>query len=71
MDTTLPDILEMARPSEAAQPETAKQFLCLAIGDETYAIGIDIVREILEVGRMTPLPLTPPFVRGVMICEAR
>jgi len=66
MDTTLPAVLEMARPPDTAQTETAKQFLCLAIGDETYAIGIDIVREILEVGRMTPLPLTPPFVRGVM-----
>ena len=43
-----------------------RQILCLAVGRETYGIGIDMVREILEVGRMTPLPLTPAFVRGVM-----
>jgi len=44
----------------------SRQVLCLAVGRETYGIGIDMVREILEVGRLTPLPLTPPFVRGVM-----
>jgi purine-binding chemotaxis protein CheW len=44
----------------------SRQVLCLAVGHETYGIGIDMVREILEVGRLTPLPLTPPFVRGVM-----
>ncbi|MEY4763645.1 MAG: hypothetical protein RI907_318 [Pseudomonadota bacterium] len=43
-----------------------RQVLCLAVGQETYGIGIDMVREILEVGRLTPLPLTPSFVRGVM-----
>lgn len=58
-----------------AQPGTAeasrhddlpRQYLCLDIGRETYALTIDVVREILEVGRMTPLPMTPSFVRGVM-----
>jgi purine-binding chemotaxis protein CheW len=44
----------------------SRQVLCLAVGRETYGIGIDMVREILEVTRLTPLPLTPPFVRGVM-----
>ncbi len=45
---------------------SGRQVLCLAVGQETYGIGIDMVREILEVSRLTPLPLTPPFVRGVM-----
>jgi purine-binding chemotaxis protein CheW len=31
-----------------------------------YAVRIDSVREILEVTHMTPLPLMPSFVRGVM-----
>lgn len=44
----------------------ARQYLCLAVGKEIYAVGIDMVREILAVGRMTPLPLTPAFVCGVM-----
>lgn len=66
MDTNLPTVLDAASTSSQIEVMGAKQYLCLAIGKETYAVGIDMVREILEVGRMTPLPLTPDFVRGVM-----
>ncbi|WP_290639181.1 chemotaxis protein CheW [Aquabacterium sp.] len=66
MDMTLPAVLDSASPSSDMELISAKQYLCLAVGKETYAVGIDMVREILEVGRMTPLPLTPDFVRGVM-----
>jgi len=67
MDTmTLPALLDGVTPSNELDLIVARQYLCLAVGKETYAIGIDMVREILEVGRMTPLPLTPEFVRGVM-----
>jgi purine-binding chemotaxis protein CheW len=44
----------------------ALQHLQLVIGDEPYAVPIASVREIIEVGRMTALPMTPDFVRGVM-----
>lgn len=44
----------------------AQQFLRFALDRELCAIRIDAVREILEVVQMTPLPLMPPFVRGVM-----
>jgi purine-binding chemotaxis protein CheW len=40
--------------------------LRMAVGDEDLAVPIDDVREILEVGRLTTLPRTPSFVRGVM-----
>src|SRR3990167_6400143 len=40
--------------------------LRMAVGDEAMAVSIDDVREILEVGRLTALPRTPDFVRGVM-----
>jgi len=40
--------------------------LRMAVGDEVVAVGIEDVREILQVTRMTPLPRTPDFVRGVM-----
>jgi purine-binding chemotaxis protein CheW len=43
-----------------------QQHLCLSVAQETYAVPIEAVREILEVGRLTPLPLTPDFVTGVM-----
>jgi purine-binding chemotaxis protein CheW len=38
----------------------------MAVGDEIVAVGIEDVREILQMTRMTPLPRTPDFVRGVM-----
>jgi purine-binding chemotaxis protein CheW len=40
--------------------------LRMAVGDQNLAVPIDDVREILEVGRLTALPRTPDFVRGVM-----
>lgn len=40
--------------------------LRMAVGGEDLAVPIDDVREILEVGRLTALPRTPDFVRGVM-----
>ncbi len=42
------------------------QLLSLASGGERLAVPIGSVREILEVGRLTPVPRTPGFVRGVM-----
>lgn len=40
--------------------------LRMSVGDQPLAVPIDRVREILQVMRMTPLPRTPAFVRGVM-----
>jgi purine-binding chemotaxis protein CheW len=59
----------MPQASHADWSDTSlpmQQFLRFALGTDMYAIRIDLVREILEVGQMTPLPLMPAFVRGVM-----
>jgi purine-binding chemotaxis protein CheW len=59
-------------PSPAASPANAnaivegQSLLRMAVGSETLAVPIEHVREILEVSRLTPLPRTPSFVRGVM-----
>lgn len=50
----------------AMAAETPCSLLRMAVGDEPLAVPIDQVREILQVVRMTPLPRTPSFVRGVM-----
>lgn len=64
------DYLPVASQAPETHPDLDtlgwRQYLCLSVGKETYAVGIDLVREILAVGRMTPLPLTPDFVCGVM-----
>lgn len=50
----------------AAPADLNCSLLRMAVGDEAMAVPIDDVREILEVGRLTALPRTPDFVRGVM-----
>jgi purine-binding chemotaxis protein CheW len=59
----------LAEPAvDAGHPAPAAvcSLLRLAVGREVLAVSIDTVREILEVGRLTALPRTPDFVRGVM-----
>jgi purine-binding chemotaxis protein CheW len=52
--------------AEQAAAGPMRQLLRLAVSHEILVVPIEAVREILEVGRMTPLPQTPDFVRGVM-----
>ena len=59
--------LSAAHHHEAAPPhELPCSLLRMAVGDDVLAVPIDDVREILQVARLTPLPRTPDFVRGVM-----
>jgi purine-binding chemotaxis protein CheW len=60
----------LAAQTRAGEPATteddASQYLTFAIGDERYAIGILDVKDIIEVGHMTRVPMTPDFIRGVI-----
>lgn len=42
------------------------QFLRFALGSGHCVVDLGQVREILEIGPLTPVPLMPAFVRGVM-----
>lgn len=48
----------------AAEPPT--QYLTFMLGDEVFAMDIRTVREIIQYGPMTTVPLMPSFVRGVI-----
>ena len=52
--------------AHAADPSAPCSLLRMSVGPEVLAVPIESVREILEVGRLTALPRTPDFVRGVM-----
>jgi purine-binding chemotaxis protein CheW len=43
-----------------------RQVLRLAVGAESLVVPIEAVHEILEVGRLTAMPQSPDFLRGVM-----
>lgn len=44
----------------------ALQYLTFSLGDEVFAMDIRCVREIIQHGNMTMVPLMPAFVRGVI-----
>jgi len=43
-----------------------QQYLTFNLGDEMFAIGILSIREIIEYGHLTEVPMVPPFIRGVI-----
>lgn len=55
----------LTRSSSAAE-EAPTQYLTFTLGDEVFAMDIRTVREIIQHGPMTTVPLMPGFVRGVI-----
>lgn len=43
----------------------AQQHLTFYIGDELFALAVDVIREVIEYGRLTDVPMIPAFIRGV------
>lgn len=50
----------------AAAGQTSLQYLTFSLSDETFAMDIRTVREIIQHAQMTVVPLMPSFVRGVI-----
>ncbi|MEI6413381.1 MAG: chemotaxis protein CheW [Pseudomonadota bacterium] len=47
------------------------QYLTCSVGDETFAIAVAQVREVLDVCPFTKIPNLPPFVRGMIDVRGR
>lgn len=52
-------------PIDGTQAEEG-QFLTFSLGKEMFAIGILNIKEILEFGQLTTVPMMPEFIRGVI-----
>jgi purine-binding chemotaxis protein CheW len=50
----------------SAEAGPAAQYLTFTLGAEVFAMDIRTVREIIQYGPMTTVPLMPDFVRGVI-----
>jgi len=50
----------------AAPAAHPTQFLTFVLGDEVFAIGILAIKEIIEYSSLTPVPMMPRYVRGVI-----
>lgn len=59
--TRPPQLLQSQRGEKAPT-----QFLTFSLGGEVLALEIRFVKEILQYGSITEVPLSPPAVRGVM-----
>jgi purine-binding chemotaxis protein CheW len=58
---------EAAAVRQAAMTaDEQRQYLTFLLADEMFAIGILAIREIIEYGQLTEVPMTPPFIRGVI-----
>jgi len=55
------------RPGQTALAgQDLAQYLTFSLGAETFAIGILHIKEIIQYGMLTTVPMMPGFVRGVI-----
>lgn len=50
----------------ASLDSAPRQYLTFSLHGELFAVGILNVKEILEYGNLTEVPMVPPFIRGVI-----
>lgn len=48
----------------ASAEEQAQQYLTFVLRGEMFAIGIRNIKEIIEYGSLTEVPMMPEFIRG-------
>jgi purine-binding chemotaxis protein CheW len=56
-------LMKVDKPKEAVE---AQQYLTFALGSEMFAVGTLSVKEIIEYGHLTAVPMVPDFIRGVI-----
>ncbi len=56
---------QSARPGAEASHDP-EQYLTFVLGEETFAIGILRIKEIIEFSGITTVPMMPPCIRGVI-----
>jgi purine-binding chemotaxis protein CheW len=58
--------LGIFKAAETVQTSEDHQYLIFTLGNESFAIGILRVKEIIEYGQLTEVPMMPDVVRGVI-----
>ena len=56
----------MSSVNPTAAADTSQQYLTFTLGEEIFAVSTRNVREIIEYGRLTPVPLMPASILGVI-----
>lgn len=47
-------------------PENAKPYVTFRIGDQLFALPVAAVRDVMRMAALTPVPLAPPVIAGLM-----
>lgn len=58
--------MSQAAKRQPTAVESQQQFLTFLLGGEPFAINILVIKEIIEYGSLTTVPLMPDFIRGVL-----
>ncbi len=53
-------------PPEPAAAETFFDAVLFRLADETYAVAVEFLQDVLSRHNVTPVPCTPPFVAGII-----
>jgi purine-binding chemotaxis protein CheW len=62
---------QLARTAPAPSTEASLELLEFRLAQERYAIETRFVQEVYPLRELTPLPCTPPFIRGVVNVRGR
>jgi purine-binding chemotaxis protein CheW len=57
---------QAANPRALGGPAENAQYLTFSVAGEVFAIGILGIKEIIEYGQLTEIPMMPAFIRGVI-----
>ncbi len=58
--------VKQANQAAGGASQEARQYLTFMLQGEMFAIGILHIKEIIEYGTLTTVPMMPPFIRGVI-----
>ncbi len=60
------EMIQAIDPYSAVRTDTESQFLAFHLDDQDYGIAITKVQEIREWSKVTPLPNSPPYIKGML-----
>src|SRR5690349_15373094 len=63
MEETMGTIVKQEKQTA---PQDVQQYLTFALGTEMFAVETLSVKEIIEYGQLTVVPMVPEFIRGVI-----
>ncbi|WP_018151814.1 chemotaxis protein CheW [Leeia oryzae] len=63
--------VEQKGPAAAVALPEESQYLTFLLGGDMFAIGILNIKEIIEYGHLTSVPMMPEFIRGVINLRGR